>query len=353
MTLPHCKRNATMDQMQESRKATHSTESSGLLYAGGRGAFKPRRSSLSEGVLFYENMATKLGFPRSPSYLLDSSPSIITGSMSRSPSGSSCWSLIHDSDSSAASLSHGSSPSDCSSYNLTQVPDIRMESAEAEGFFGVDIQTDVNEWELWGPGNQNMIMEEAFVGKTDSQDLFGVVGDGMPNVTVIDMPDVINTESTPMERSQSMCHLPSTSEAFSHISHTDYHRSLAIGSPELHATGSDGSYLEHSPDSGYQSLPQSPEFTLQYQEPSSNHSIAQGQAVGGKGSKKMVVTRRNCRNRRRRTPEQSKHLERWLETHQTAPGKEIQGILASESGLSVSQVKYWFKNELKNKPPGV
>jgi hypothetical protein len=277
--------------------------------------------------MFYEGIVPDFKFQGPLSYYLDSPPSINTDSMTRQSSAAS-W--IQDSDSSVASLSHGSSPSDCSSFNMTPLPEMRMERAKTGDFRMQEISTMVDDWEPWGPGSQNLIMREEFHSKAYSTDLFGVISDGTPNVVL-------------MERTQSMLQGQPTNVAFSQLSQADCQRPLAMGSPEWYSTGSDESYLEQSPDSGYHSLPQSPNLHLQNTNPPLNLSIARG----------IALAPRKYRGRRRRTLEQSKHLEHWLETHGTVPGKEIQSILASESGLSVSQVKYYFKNELKSKASGV
>jgi hypothetical protein len=312
MAVPHSEQDAIMDQTHESYKTNHSADSCAQLSWE---AYITGQSSSSEAGELQKSVVPEVEFPESPSYYLEPPAPIIPDTIRHlSSSSSSSW--VHDNDSSVTSLSHESSSSVCSSFYLTQVADTKMEDTETGALPLRDISTMVD-CGPWYPGKRALIMKEEFIGKADSPDPSGIVSDGMLNMNILDLQDSNTAESKRMERTQSMCHTPLTNVDLSQNWPTEYQRPLAMKSPKLDAMGLDWNYLEQ-----YHLSLQSPNFNRTPPKPPIDLSIL--------SQKINLRTRR--RGRCRRTQEQSIHLEPWLETHGTAPGKEIQSILASESG---------------------
>jgi hypothetical protein len=226
------------------------------------------------------------------------------------------WSL--DSRSTEGSLSHGSSPSNSSGFN----PPIATDVLTSKALETVDypMQND----ELWG---------------------LDMLPFDLPISKVYNLNNTRTFESKGMERSQTTFQLTPENYTFPLMPRVKYESSQARKSPKLHSSYSENSYVDHSTDSGYHSLPQSPEMAFEFQGLQHKCSAIQLPICN-------LPPRRKYGPRPRRSAP-SKHLERWLKANGTVPGRGFQNVLASESGLPVEDVRYCLKknSELKNEIP--
>jgi hypothetical protein len=301
---PHLEHNVIMDRGQESRKTRHLTDQCTPCYTEDCSTFEKSKSSLSNAVTFMDAKIPEFEFTGPPAHsALDSRRAFsIHDEFASNNSTPSPWLWSLDAGSTVGSLSHGSSPSNSSS-SLDGTPLTEFNLGECE-VFNYPMQQISHGFKAWKsmsiPENQILIKQQ--LDYNDTWDFTRCISDGMPDINLTDPLEAMTVEAKRMEHTDSISLVPSTNIQF-----------------------------------------------LDLQE-SSNGSTTQFQTLGSSCDSK--TSRPKHQRRRRRTPAQSKHLERWLEAHSTVPGKEIQNLLASQSGLSISQVKYWFKNALKEKATG-